>query len=97
MYNPTPIDTNDVVLPEELLALTELISENVHNVWALSRMREGWTYGECRDDVAKVTPCLVPYDQLPEIEKEYDRSTALQTLRLIYKLGYRITRAADSP
>lgn len=92
MYQPVPVDTTDVVLPDELLVLTEQIAENVHDVWALSRLQEGWTYGNVRDSVAKTTPCLVPYNELPEGEKAYDRNTALETLRLITKLGYQITK-----
>lgn len=95
MYKPVPVDTTDVVLPDELLALTEQIAENVHDVWALSRLQEGWTYGETRDSVAKTTPCLVPYNELPEEEKVYDRNTALETLRLITKFGYQITKPSD--
>ena len=93
MYTPKPIDTSDVQLNEDLLELTELIASNVHDVWAEGRIRQGWTYGEQRDDSKKTTPCLVPYGDLPEAEKEYDRNTALETLRLIVKLGYRIERA----
>ena len=92
-YRPEPKDTSKVVLSEELLALTEQIAENVHDVWALERVREGWTYGEVRDDKKKTTPCLVPYGELSESEKEYDRNTALQTLKLIVSLGYRIEKA----
>lgn len=92
MYEPKPIDTGDIVLPGELLELTEQIAENVHDVWASGRIREGWRYGPRRDDVRKTTPCLVPYGELPEREKEYDRSTAMQTLKLIIKLGYRIEK-----
>jgi hypothetical protein len=92
MYQPKPIDTGDVVLPESLLALTEQIAESVHDVWALGRIKEGWTYGPVRDNEKKTTPCLVPYDELPESEKEYDRNTALQTLKLIVALGYRIEK-----
>lgn len=95
MYKPTPIDTTDVILPEELLALTEQIAENVHDVWAVSRIKEGWTYGTMRDSSAKTTPCLVPYDELPEDEKAYDRNTALETLRLITKLGYQIVKTEE--
>lgn len=91
-YRPHPIDTSDISLPEELSALTEGIAENVHEVWAEGRIREGWTYGETRDDAEKKTPCLVPYSDLPESEKEYDRKTALQTLKLIIRLGYKITK-----
>ena len=92
MYTPKPIDTGGVPIPEELLELTELIAENVHEVWSASRMAEGWTYGPVRDDLLRTTPCLVPYDRLPEEEKNYDRNTALETLRLIIRLGYRITK-----
>ena len=91
-YIPSPEDLTTVELPEELLELTELIAKNVHEVWAKNRIEEGWIYGEERDDEKKTTPCLVPYEQLPEIEKEYDRNTAYETIRLIVKLGYKITR-----
>lgn len=92
MYEPQPIDTETVVLPGELLELTEKIAENVHENWAAGRIAEGWTYGECRDDARKTTPCLVPYDKLSEEEKDYDRKTALQTLKLIIALGYKIEK-----
>lgn len=92
MYKPDPINTEDIVLSEELLQLTEIISENVHNVWAAARIEEGWTYGDYRDEEKKVTPCLVPYDQLPEEEKEYDRHTAMETIKLLLKLGYDIVK-----
>lgn len=89
-YAPKPIDTTDVKLSAELLELTEKIAENVHEVWAVGRIAEGWTYGPVRDDAKKETPCLVSYAELPESEKEYDRNTALETLKLITKLGYEI-------
>ncbi len=94
-YTPHPYDTNGVELSDELLRLTERIAENVHEVWAAGRIAEGWTYGESRDDAKKQTPCLVPYDALPEAEKEFDRNTAMDTLRLVIALGYRITKADE--
>lgn len=87
-YNPQPIDTTDVVLPKELEDFAELIAKNVHDVWAICRIREGWTYGETRNDALKQTPCLVPYEELTDEEKFYDRNTALETLKLIQKLGF---------
>lgn len=92
MYIPNPVDTADVMLDEELLLLTERIAENVHDVWAKGRIAEGWSYGEVKDAEKKTTPLLVPYDRLPESEKDYDRNTALETLRLIVKLGYTIKK-----
>ena len=91
-YTPHPADTSGVALPQSLLALTEEIARNVHEVWAAGRVAEGWRYGEERDDDKKTTPCLVPYDELPESEKAYDRSTAMETLRLILCLGYTIQK-----
>jgi hypothetical protein len=92
-YNPKPIDTTDVELPEEILQLSELIAENIHDVWAIGRINEGWVYGEVKNSEAKTTPLLVPYSQLPESEKEYDRNTAFETLKVIAKLGYKISKA----
>lgn len=92
MYIPKPIDTSTVELPEELLQLTEKIAENVHEVWARGRMEEGWTYGEFKDPEKKTTPLLIPYDELPDSEKDYDRNTAMETLRLIVKMGYTIRK-----
>ena len=91
-YTPHPIDTNDVELPKELVQLSEMIAENVHEVWARDRMNQGWTYGEHRDDKEKQTPCLIPYNELPEGEKEYDRKTSQETLKVILKLGFRIAK-----
>lgn len=90
MYNPKPINTNHIVLSDDLIRLTEKLAENTHDVWAAGRIAQGWTLGEQRDDTKKTTPCLVPYSELPESEKEYDRNTALQTLKLIIELGYEI-------
>lgn len=92
MYKPEPIDTKDIKLPDELLELTEKIAENVHDIWALGRISDGWIYGQQRNDETKQTPCLVAYSELPESEKAYDRNTALETLKAIVALGYKITK-----
>lgn len=91
-YIPQPVDTTGVVLPKELNALAEEIAKNVHEVWSAGRIQEGWTYGEARDDARKHHPCLVPYEDLTETEKEYDRHTSQETLKLIMKLGFKIVR-----
>lgn len=89
-YIPQPVDTSDVQLPEELNMLVEDMARNVHEVWAQSRIAQGWIYGSERNDNLKHHPCLVAYDDLPEQEKEYDRDTAVGTLKLIVKLGFSI-------
>lgn len=91
-YTPNPIDTKSIELPQELLELTEKIAENVHENWSVGRISEGWTYGPTRNDKEKTTPCLVPYSELSDSEKEYDRVTAIETLKLIVALGYKISK-----
>ena len=91
-YTPTPIDTSDVKLDDELTKLVEQLARNVHDNWAQSRLNEGWTYGPERNDTLKQHPCLIDYDDLPEIEKDYDRNTAIETLKLILKLGWSLEK-----
>lgn len=92
MYSPKPVDTTGISLSTDIVELGERIAENVHDVWAESRIREGWSYGKQRNDVTKKHPCLVPYSELSDSEKEYDRNTAMETLKLITKFGYKIVK-----
>lgn len=91
-YIPNPADTQDVSLPPELLPLIETMSKNVHEVWAKNRIKDGWTYGPVRDDAKKEHPCLVPYEELPERERDYDRATSQETLKFIIKSGFSISK-----
>ena len=91
-YTPEPIDTGDVDIPDNLITLVETLAENVHDVWAQGRIRDGWSYGEQRDDNQKEHPCLLPYGALPFSEQEYDRAVVAATIKAIIKLGYSITR-----
>ena len=91
-YEPKPFSTRDIELSKELMDLSEQLSKNTHEVWAQRRLRDGWTYGPERDDAARKHPCLIPYEQLPESEQAYDRDTALETLKLVLALGFKIVR-----
>ena len=91
-YNPKPIDTNSVELPAELRPLIERLAEHNHDVWAKQRIADGWMWGPERDDQAKHHPDLVPYSDLSESEKQYDRNSVVETLKAIVALGYRIAQ-----
>ncbi len=91
-YVPNPVDSTDVKLPMELESLVEEMAKNVHEVWAQTRISQGWSFGEERNDAEKKHPCLVPYEELSEEEKEYDRNTSIETIKLILKLGFKITK-----
>ena len=89
-YVPHPADTSDVELPESLAPYLEAMAENVHETWAKGRLDAGWKYGQIRDEKNKRHPCLVPYSDLTESEKDYDRHTAISTLKFVCKMGFKI-------
>lgn len=91
-YIPKPLDVSNIVLPEGLEELTESLSKNVHEVWAAGRIAAGWKYGPVRDEIKKEHPSLIPYEELSEEEKDYDRATALSTLRFIILKGYSVKK-----
>ena len=91
-YTPEPIDTSGVDLPPELAGLVEKLAESNHDTWAKQRLADGWTHGPQRNDAAKKHPDLIPYAQLSESEKQYDRNSVTETLKAIIVLGYEIVR-----
>jgi hypothetical protein len=90
-YEPRPIPTAHVKLQPEILNLTERLAEHSHDIWANQRFADGWALGPERNDTRKEHPSLVPYDQLSESEKQYDRNAALETIKAIVALGYTLT------
>ena len=92
-YEPEPINTEGVELSEDIKELSEVLAKNVHAVWAVKRLAEGFRYGPEKKE--KETPSLVPYKDLPESEKNYDRDTANETLKAMIALGYRIEKVDD--
>ena len=91
-YDPQPVNLDDIELTDDLMELREAIAENAHDVWAVARMKDGWTFGPERDDTLKHHPDLIPYSALPDSEKEYDRLMALNTIKLVKKLGFDIVK-----
>jgi len=92
-----PADESAAVhLPEFLNPLVERLAEHVHDRWAEGRLREGWRFGPERNDQLKTMSTLVPYADLPEQEKEFDRVTALATLRFLHREGYRLVAAHEA-
>ena len=91
-YEPHPLDLDDVTIESELMELREAIAENAHEVWAKTRKDQGWSYGKERDDAKKLHPDIIPYNLLPESEKEYDRLMAINTIKLVKKLGWELKK-----
>lgn len=93
VYEPKPIDTSKVALTADQQQLIDSLSKNAHEVWAAKRIADGWRYGPARDDALKTHPCLVPYEELPESEKDYDREMVNAVVRSAVSIGYRIEKA----
>jgi ryanodine receptor 2 len=87
-----PIDTSAVELPAELRELGERLAEHAHDIYSRHRLAEGWCYGLERNDATKENPTLVPYADLPESEKEYDRQIVMETLKAMIALEYSIEK-----
>ncbi len=96
MYQPQPIDTSQETLPKGLTELLEQLARHNHDIWAQKRIAEGWTFGSKRDDEKKQHPGLVPYEELSESEKDYDRETSLEAIKAILKLDYQIKTPSES-
>ena len=91
-YKPGLPNLTSIEIPEDLETLTELLAEHAHDVWAIERQSEGWTYGRERNDRKLETPDMVPYSELPETEKQYDRIMAVNTIKLLLANGYKIVK-----
>lgn len=94
-YIPKPLDTSRIELSPAILELREALAKNTHEVWAQERIAQGWAWGEKRDDEKKLHPCLIPYEDLADSEKTYDRNTAMETLKAICALGYQIVPGGE--
>lgn len=93
LYKPQPIDVSHVKLSDDLKQLVEILAKNTHKVWADTRIKDGWTYGEKRNDKLKQHPCLLPYEEISESEKEYDRTITKNVIKSLIKLGYIIEKS----
>ncbi|MCM1326413.1 MAG: RyR domain-containing protein [Bacteroidales bacterium] len=94
-YVPKPIDLTEVKLSKSLEEDLEKIARNIHDTWALQRMQKGWEYGEHFDEKSLKHPCMVEYEKLPEPEKDIDRATAIQTIKMLLWMGYRIEKREE--
>lgn len=95
-YKPKPIDTSQISLPVDIDELTEILARNTHDGWAQRRIAEGWRFGHQRDDALKQHPSLVPYEDLPDSEKNYDRLSAIETIKALLARGYSIEAPAGN-
>jgi class 3 adenylate cyclase len=83
-----PTGTPPVKLTADIVSLVEQLAEFNHECWLKERTGQGWKFGPKRDEDRKENPCMVPYAELSEDDKKFNRATALETIRTILDLGY---------
>jgi hypothetical protein len=91
---PGAVEVFEFTAPE-----LEILAGREHERWCDERMRDGWRFGEKRDDAAKVHDLLVPWQRLPDTIKKYPRATCREWLHILAECGYRLGRRGntDSP
>ncbi|TRZ10478.1 hypothetical protein HGM15179_016619, partial [Zosterops borbonicus] len=94
-FTPCPVDTCQIVLPPHLERIREKLAENIHELWALTRIEQGWTYGPIRDDVQRLHPCLLSFHSLPEPERGYNLQMSGETLKTLLALGCHVGMADE--
>lgn len=70
----------------------ELLARAEHDRWSAERLDAGWTYGPLRDEERRTTPYLVPYDELTEQMRDYDREAVSEIPSLVALAGLRVVR-----
>ena len=91
-YIPSPIDTSKIKLTDDILELAEVLAKNTHEVWSVGKMNEGWSYGPEVNELKKEHPSLIPYEELSDSQKDYDRNTSIETLKVLLALGFEIKK-----
>ncbi len=91
-YDPQPVDLTEIELSESIKDDLERIARNIHEVWAWQRKLRGWEYGEVYNEKERKHPCMTDYDDLPELERDMDRATVAQTIKMLLWLGYVIEK-----
>uniref|UniRef100_A0A452GAX0 Ryanodine receptor 2 n=1 Tax=Capra hircus TaxID=9925 RepID=A0A452GAX0_CAPHI len=97
-FNPQPVDTSNITIPEKLEYFINKYAEHAHDKWSMDKLANGWIYGEIYSDSSKVQPLMKPYKLLSEKEKEIYRWPIKESLKTMLAWGWRIerTREGDS-
>ncbi|KAL4238125.1 Ryanodine receptor 2 [Mactra antiquata] len=90
-FVPLPVDTGSVQLPVYIESVRDKLAENLHEVWAMNKIEQGWSWGESRDDMHRKNPSLTSFEKLPISEKKYVITVSFETLRTLLALGYHVS------
>lgn len=91
IFIPKVIDTQNIDMSNNLEMLRDSLAENMHELWSMSRIEDGWIYGEEHDEQSLTHPYIAPFAMLPPLCKKYKLDLATKTIKTIIGLGYKIS------
>ncbi|XP_068576132.1 ryanodine receptor 2 isoform X5 [Cebidichthys violaceus] len=94
-FDPQPVDTSSVSVPERLEFVVNKYAEHTHEKWSLDKFANGWVHGEQLCENTKVHPLLKPYRALAEKEKEAYRWAIKETIKSMLAFGWSIERTKE--
>ncbi|XP_053094371.1 ryanodine receptor 2 isoform X7 [Pangasianodon hypophthalmus] len=95
-FNPQPVDTSNVNVPEKLDYFINKYAEHSHEKWSMEKFANGWVHGEQLCEASKVHPLLKAYKGLSEKDKEVYRWPIRETLKTMLSWGWSIERTRES-
>jgi hypothetical protein len=84
-WQPTPLNLDGVRLSQDVLAISERLAENSHDVWAIGKFKQF-------EGTSNTHPDLIPYDSMTDAQKEYDRKASTDTLKFLTLCGYNFVK-----
>uniref|UniRef100_A0A673CUD6 Ryanodine receptor 2b (cardiac) n=1 Tax=Sphaeramia orbicularis TaxID=375764 RepID=A0A673CUD6_9TELE len=94
-FDPQPVDTSNVSVPERLEFVVNKFAEHTHEKWSLQKFANGWVHGEQLCENSKVHPLLKPYRALAEKDKEVYRWSIKETIKSMLAFGWSIERTKE--
>ncbi|RMC00432.1 hypothetical protein DUI87_23041 [Hirundo rustica rustica] len=94
-FDPKPVSTSNLVLPEKLEYIVSKYAEHSHDKWAFEKTNSGWKYGVSLDENMKTHPLIRPFKTLAEKEKEIYRWPARESLKTMLALGWSLERTKE--
>ncbi len=86
------LSADKIQLPEFVPDDVERMAEMEHGRWNVERFDSGWRYGEKKDEARKLSPYLVPWQQVPDSIKVYDREAVRTWPKILAQAGFQVSR-----
>ncbi|XP_075893569.1 ryanodine receptor 3 isoform X4 [Nelusetta ayraudi] len=94
-FDPRPINTANISLPEKLEYIATKYAEHSHDKWSSEKVSAGWKHGDSVDEQVKCHPLLKPYKALSEKERETYRWPVRESLKSMLAMGWNIERTKE--